>query len=539
VSRSLSLGKTGSDVGDVQRYLIKTGYLAEGNDTGYYGFATTAAVGRLQVSAGIVSGKQDSAYGIFGPKTLAEVACGKAKKQNPMNVVFVLTDDQAPFQSVDKMPYLSSRTDWITFDNAYENVSVCCPSRAAILSGQYDTHNSVQDNGGGEHGGVLFNESGTLPVWLDQAGYQSALVGKYLNHWPFGRELYMPPGWDSFIEMEPSKEAYFNYDLYENGVMKSYGGEPKDYQTNVLADKAVRFLETAKPPFFLYFTPHAPHKPFTPAPKYEHAYDATAIDVPPSTNEADVSDKPKYIRDLGTKAQETLDDNRRSQWEMLLSVDDAMKRMDQVLEARGIASSTVVIFMTDNGYAFGEHRWRAKRCPYDVCMKTPLYIRYPGQAPRRIDDLASNIDIASTIAEIAGVTPNVPQDGHSLLPLITGVGNAPTRDAVLEHWVGRTDEDPKAEEGGYLPAFWSVRTKQYRYTEYETGEKELYNYAVDPFELDNQANKPVYTAIQSDLAAKLATLKAQAETPISASALPARPNYVIADPNWTDAPDDE
>jgi arylsulfatase A-like enzyme len=447
-----------------------------------------------------------------------------------LNVILILTDDQS-FESISKMPYLSSRTDWITFDHAYENVALCCPSRSSILSGEYDTHTGVQNNGGDVNGENL-DESGTLPVWLHAAGYETAMIGKYLNGWPWGRALYTPPGWDDWQPLLKPYN-YFDFPLYNNGTQEHYGKDDSDYQTDVLSGKAVDFITNAKPPFFLYFAPHAPHAPFQPAPKYEDTYASAPPVHAPDFEEADVSDKPQYIQDrkLDSKTLDpaTQDADRMHQWEMLLSIDDAMKAFDAELAKRGIATTTVMIFMTDNGYAHGEHRWVAKRCPYDVCAQTPLLIRYPGQDPRHIQDLAMNIDIPATIAAIAGAEPNVPQDGYSLLPLITGSTTTSLRDGVLEHWIGDKS----------LPAFWSVRTEQYRYTEYGTGEKELYDYAKDPYELTNKVNDPAYASIQATLATQLAALKADALAPIPASDMPPPPNYVIQDKNYKDQPDDE
>ncbi|HVW71543.1 MAG TPA: sulfatase [Candidatus Paceibacterota bacterium] len=453
-----------------------------------------------------------------------------ASSSQKLNVILFLTDDET-FESIAKMPYLSSRTDWITFDHAYENVALCCPSRSSILTGEYDTHTGVQNNGGHDNGENL-NESATLPVWLHSAGYQTALIGKYLNDWPWGRGLYVPPGWDDWVTLlrtEGSDEyAYFNYDLDDNGSVEHFGSSTEDYETDVLTGKALDFLSTTTTPFFLEFTPHAPHAPFVPAPKYAHTYDSEPVVHHADFHEADVSDKPAYIRAIPQFPLSNSDDtDRRHQWDMMLSLDDSMKAFDQELATRGLASTTVMIFMTDNGYAHGEHRWETKRCPYDVCAETPLLIRYPGQSARHIQNLVTNLDIPATIAEIASTTPNIPQDGASLLPLITG-SSTPWRDGVLQHWIGSNN----------LPDFWSIRTSQYRYTEYGTGEKELYDYSVDPYELTNKAGTSGYVTIQANLAAELADLKADAQSTTTV-AMPPRPNYTIVNPNFHDEPSDE
>jgi arylsulfatase A-like enzyme len=422
------------------------------------------------------------------------------------NIVLILTDDET-LESVAKMPYLSSRTDWSTFDNAFENVSLCCPSRASILTGQYDTHTGVLDNTGA-HDGRKLNEANTLPVWLHRVGYRTALIGKYLNGYPWTRGNYIPPGWDDWHAfLTPPGVNYFGYKLNENGVVHSYDAATADYSTDVLASKAVNFVQSAPTPFFLYFAPHAPHPPFIPAPRHAGVYATAPVRHSPNFNEADVSDKPAFIRRLGLRDAARMDRDRRHQWEMMLAVDEGIKKIDAALAARGQLGNTVEIFLTDNGFAHGEHRWEAKRCEYDVCMHSPLMIRYPGQPARHIPDLAQNIDMAATIADIAGAIPGLAQDGISLVPLIKGTATS-RRTELLEHWGG----------GGTVglgtpPNFWAIRTRRYLYVELVTGEKELYDYTVDPFELGNKAGKSAYASVQRDLAMRLAALKMKAMSP--------------------------
>jgi len=415
------------------------------------------------------------------------------------NIVLILTDDQT-VESVSKMPYLSSRTDWIRFTNAFDNVSLCCPARASLLTGQYDTHTGVLNNSGA-HSGAALAEGTALPVWLQTAGYTSALVGKYLNGYPFGRALYTPPGWsewDTFV----GAADYYNYVLNRNGTTESRGRASTDYSTDVFTGIADNFLATAAPPFFLHYSPHTPHSPYTPSPSHLADLSTAAVAHDPSFNEADVSDKPPFIQALPLQSASAMDDQRRRSWAMNLSVDDAVKTFDATLAARGLLDNTVEIFMTDNGYAFGEHRWQHKRCEYDVCMRIPLMIRVPGHSGRDVAQLVTTPDIAPTIAALTGAVPQVPQDGVSLLPLIDGTATS-WRDAVLEHWGGG---GPVGQ--GNPPNFCAVRTDRYRYVRLKSGVTELYDETADPSELQNQAHNPAYSTVASDLAGRLDAYKA-------------------------------
>jgi arylsulfatase A-like enzyme len=211
-----------------------------------------------------------------------------------------------------------------------------------------------------------------------------------------------------------------------------------------------------------------------------------------------------------------MDSARRLQWEGAASIDDAIRRLDTVLRTIGEFDNTVLIFMTDNGYSFGEHRWLAKRCEFNECSRTPMLIRYPG-LPGRHDaaHLLSNVDIAATIAELAGTTipTTVRRDGTSFAPLILGE-TVPWRDSVLFHWSGG-DMEGRPGQPDSMPQFWAVlaRTSDggfWKYVELDTGERELYDQVRDPYELNNRAGEPALATLQQELRAELQALKAEA-----------------------------
>ena len=185
----------------------------------------------------------------------------------------------------------------ISFERGYVSNPLCCPSRASILTGQYSHSNGVYTNQNGQpHGGFrAFDDRSTVATWLDEAGYRTAMLGKYFNGY---EGPYVPPGWDPWFATYVNG-AFYDYLATDDGVVRTYGSDPADYGTTVLATEAVRFIEStpADTPLFLYFAPHAPHEPAMAAPGDRRAYTDLGAWRPPNYDEADVSDKPEYIRD--------------------------------------------------------------------------------------------------------------------------------------------------------------------------------------------------------------------------------------------------
>jgi N-acetylglucosamine-6-sulfatase len=453
----------------------------------------------------------------------AAALAGAAERDAPPdrrpNVIVVLTDDQT-FESLPHdpavMPYLQAQISdptagWRWFPNAFVNTPLCCPSRATILTGRYSHHTGVRNNGEGSR----LDESSTLATWLRASGYRTALVGKYLNEYPFGRVPYVPPGWDRFVGKENTSDAtvYRDYTVVDDGVSRSYGNAPEDYATDVLARDAVGFLRTTPPerPFFLLFAPSAPHRPWLPAPGDAGAYARLAIHDPASVGEADVSDKPAWVRHLppvSASERAQLRADRRREYETLLAVDDAMRSIDDELRARGELERTIVFYLTDNGFALGEHRWVTKSCPYDPCIRVPFFIRVPGSEGGTDGHLVSNVDLAPTIADIAGVEPGLRQDGLSLAPLL-GLDGSPGRDppairrrAILVEFAG----------GDGIPAWWGIRTRRFLWVDLRTGEHELYDLdgvlgPADPNELHNRADRAAYAGVRRRLERRLESLR--------------------------------
>jgi N-acetylglucosamine-6-sulfatase len=433
------------------------------------------------------------------------------------NIVYILTDDQT-MESVAKMPYVSSRTDWISFDKAYINNGLCCPSRATILSGQFDTHTGVGNNAQGKN----LNEAELLPVWMQRAGYQTGMFGKYLNVYPFGRGLYKPAGWNEWqVAYNAGAQwgiySQYNYKLNNNGKSETHLSTAADYMPTVLNNKMIPWIKAkaaAKQPFFLEFTPSATHGPWTASPARKGMNKTAAVTRTPNFNYV-AANQPAYLKSQPMWNAATEDGHRRMEWDAAASVDDVIKNLDDTLKSAGVYDNTIVIFMTDNGYAFGNHRWERKRCEFNECGQTPMLVRYPGLAARHdTSHLVSNVDMASTISELGGATPAIPQDGMSFAKLILGQEVPGWRDSLLLHWPGG-DMNGAAGKPDSMPQFWGVLSTTadggyWKYVEIDTGEKELYNEVTDPYEMTNLANNPAYAAVQADMLAKLSPLKAKA-----------------------------
>jgi N-acetylglucosamine-6-sulfatase len=416
------------------------------------------------------------------------------------NIVFILTDDQSYDMVDDVMPYLASRPggDWVDFSNAFVNVPFCCPSRASILTGQYAHHHGINGSNG-----VTLDDSSTMATWLDDAGYRTGIVGKYLNGYPFLWQKppdYIAPGWDYWAVF--NEVDHYDYSLNENGTGVSYGSAPEDYSTDVLHRKAIEFLDGTDPddPFLLYLGTHAPHLVNTPAPRHQGRYEDLEFTPPPNFNEADVSDKPAWIQGLEPRPERAVAQRKREAAETLLAVDEAIRGIVEELEARGQLDDTVIVFMTDNGFSFGSHRWGQKLCVYEECVRTPLLVRYPGAGANRVEDrLVSNVDIAPTFADLAGVAPENRVDGQSLVPLLRDEATSWRTSLLLEQ------NDPTEWDG--TPPFWAVRTAEWKYVELETGEKELYDLVRDPYEMENVVDAPDNASIVATLAAELGRLR--------------------------------
>jgi N-acetylglucosamine-6-sulfatase len=230
------------------------------------------------------------------------------------NIVFIVTDDQR-WDTVSAMPQVTESLvgHGVTFSNGFVVNSLCCPSRASILTGRYSHSTRVYDTTPPLGGFVSFDDRSTVATWLHRAGYRTALVGKYLNGYVGRRSRYVPPGWDRWFAMSFNLQrlGYYGYKLNIDGHLDA---QVRDvYSTDLLASAAVRFIRRAPSPFFLYFAPFAPHPPATPAVRHEDAFPNLEPWRPPSYNEADVSDKPGWLSSYPLPPEGASDDLRGDQ----------------------------------------------------------------------------------------------------------------------------------------------------------------------------------------------------------------------------------
>jgi arylsulfatase A-like enzyme len=287
---------------------------------------------------------------------------------------------------------------------------------------------------------------------------------------------------------------YYDYDLSVDGAVVPNGDAPGDYSTRVVGREAARFIRGTDGPLFVYFAPAAPHGPATPAPGQWGMYRWLDRWRPPGYDEADVSDKPGWVRahpPLDAAHRRRLDRARRRRLATLHPVDIAVRGIVRALRDTGRLHNTMIVFMSDNGFLLGEHRLHGKQAPYDESIRVPMVVRYDPliDAARTDDRLVANIDLAPTWAQIAGVSqPGA--DGRSFVPLLSAE-NRPWRTAFLvEHLRDRTAR---------MPTYCSVRSVRYDFTVYATGEEELYDLATDPYQLENRAGDPLMDLVRRDM----------------------------------------
>ena len=394
----------------------------------------------------------------------------------------------------------------VTFTDMHVTTSMCGPSRASILTGQYGHHTGVLENFGPHSFPAFTEESNDLGVWMHHAGYETALVGKYVNSYTDAYvDHRVPPGWDDWQVLDSvPMEAYYNYSVNDNGHLVHYGTKPSDYSTTVLTHKAVHFIHKARRPFFLYFAPVAPHLPAIPAPKDQGKLENIAPIHSPAFNQKNIGKEPWRFWHKGllnAAAQLYINHVRIRQEESLLALDRSVKSVVQALKARHELDHTVILYTSDNGFLWGEHRLGGKVWPYEESTHVPLIVRTPWtHTAVRNNQPVLNIDLAPTISALAGVKPGLPEDGRSFVPFLHGE-QVPWRHAFLEEYLGQD----LLHRGG-PPPYEAVQTRRNLYIEYKNGWRELYDLKRDPWELNNIAGDLATKPLQATLSLALQRL---------------------------------
>jgi N-acetylglucosamine-6-sulfatase len=472
--------------------------------------ALSAAGMLAALAAGLV------AHGAGGPTT----AEAKKKKKPSPNVVVVLTDDMDSSQ-MRIMDEVKSEIGehGVTFANSFVNWAVCCPSRATLLTGQYAQNHDVRGNSANQGGGFAnFNNNNTLALWLQDAGYHTTHIGKFLNGYGGAGSgaSFVPPGWSEwYAGTDGTTQQVFNYTLNENGNLIEYGDDVDEFKQDVLTDRAVDVIDRRAPlkrPFFIqlsYTASHGggpnpnPNPPETecqgtakPAPRHANAFQSEPLPQPPNFNEADVSDKPEGIQNNPPLSAGDIADitrNYRCRLGSLLSVDEGVGEVMDALRARGELRNTLVIFTSDNGFFHGEHRVKTgKTRLYEPSIRVPYLMRGPGvpSKGRTVRDLIINADTATTIVDAADAKARLPMDGRSLFRAARRPGKVSGRTMMLD-------------TAGYK----AVRTQKFIYAEHSTGEIEMYDLEADPYELQSVHADPSYTKERSRLARLLDEFK--------------------------------
>jgi N-acetylglucosamine-6-sulfatase len=428
------------------------------------------------------------------------------------NVLVIMTDDQT-VESVRVMANVRAllAAQGTTFANNFASFPLCCPSRSTLLTGQYAHNHTVMGNAAPAGGYEKLDHTNTLPVWLQRVGYRTVHIGKYLNGYGRRSATEIPPGWTEWYgSVDPSTYQFYNYTLNENGRTVRYGADPASYQADVYTRKAVDAVRRLAPggPFFLnvaYLAPHSggPREPDdpanlatpVPAPRHRNRFAAEPLPVTPAFNEADVSDKPRGIRNrtvIGPRRVGAITEEYRQRLESLLAVDEGIAEVVAALRAAGELDDTLIVFTSDNGFFHGEHRVQTgKVLHYEPSTRVPLILRGPG-IPRGAvrTQLVANIDLAPTIVSAAGATPRRATDGRPLQPFARDARLFSARDILLE-----------------TPGYKALRSPRYVYVEHSTNEQELYDLTADPNELASLHASAAHAPLKAELAARLAKLR--------------------------------
>ncbi len=420
------------------------------------------------------------------------------------NILFVLTDDQ-DVDSVAEMPTLDSRLveKGTTFDRAFATTALCCPSRTSILRGQYAHNHHVWGNLAPEGGFRRFQqedlEGSTVATWLDEAGYHTGYMGKYLNEYGTFNDPnpHVPPGWDRWIGFEGGPG-----DAERNGALKvndqgDISRVARIQDTDYLTQKAEDYIRNREPgkPWFLMISTNAPHAPAAASERNDGTYAGRKMPKTPGFNEANMSDKAEFWRrnpllenecEKGYRSERELqclpeaDEVWRDRMESLQDVDDMMGRLLSTLSDKGFAENTYVVFTSDNGFATYRNRIFSKAAPYEYSHGVPLIVRGPGVAEGAVDHrLVANIDLAPTFAQLAEAPRPSFVDGRSLVPILADP-DAPWRTRLL------------FEQNVRENVYEAIRTASDQvYIEYpRTEESEYYDLKKDPDQLDGQAESP-------------------------------------------------
>lgn len=388
------------------------------------------------------------------------------------NVLIFVTDDQRERDQLAVMPQTLRifGEEGTRFTHAFASTPQCCPSRASIFTGRYAHNTGVLRNQDGDK----MNQMVTLQRYLQQrAGYKTALVGRYLNAWDTAEN---PPFFDRWALF---RAGYYDNEFNVNGELTNVPG----YATEFIGEQSLEFLEEFDEeddaqPWLMYVTVSAPHFPFFAAEEYSET-EVPAFETNPALEEDNLGDKAGFVAKAGYTADEGAAVYQK-QMRTLLSADDVVGELFDKLAELGEDQDTLSFFLSDNGMMLGEHGLYAKRLPYTESIHVPFFMRWPGRVDAGATDerLVGNIDIAPTVLDVAGVSPEVSieQDGRSLF------GPRERTRFLTEQW---------GSWSARRPTWASIRTHDYQYIQYyfkdgvELRFREYYDLDKDPWQTSN------------------------------------------------------
>jgi N-acetylglucosamine-6-sulfatase len=477
------------------------------------------------------------AWGCKKKNASNDLALKRIENVTPRNVIFILTDDHRyDFMGfTGKVPWLKTPNmdrlakEGIYFRNAFVTTALCSPSRASILTGLFSHTHTVVDNVAPDPPDLIF-----FTQYLQQAGYQTSFFGK----WHMGEDTDEPrrgfDHWESF----KGQGDYYNPTLNVNGKQVAF--KDSTYITDVLTTHAVDWLKKREKdkPFFLYLSHKAVHANFSPAKRHRGIYKKEAISLPASFRTSDTQITGKRSTDLSIdkeqskkaplKGEDYYGKGRTPDWqkmqreswhgvdymyhgemdfadfyrrycETLLGVDESIGGVLSYLDKEGLAESTLVIYMGDNGFSFGEHGLIDKRHFYEESAKVPFLIRCPElfEGNRTLEPMIQNIDVAPTILEVAGIQKPDQMHGHSILPLLKG-GEVQWRDKIFYEYYWEYDFP-------HTPTMHGVRTSRYKLIRYQGiwDTNEFYDLQEDPDEMNNLIASPKHQVMIEQLTGEI------------------------------------
>ena len=420
-----------------------------------------------------------------------EALTSAPKKAKPRNVVYILSDDHRyDFMGfMNKVKFLKTPNmdrmarEGAHIENAFVTTSLCSPSRASILTGQFSHRHGVVDNNSRVPEGTTY-----FPQYLQEHGYETAFMGK----WHMGQASDEPrPGFDKWI-------SFRGQGKYFDGMWNIDGKQvqTKGHVTDLLTDHAIEWMKQDRDkPFFLYLSHKAVHAMFEPAKRHLNKYEKEPLEYPASMadTEENYKDKPQWVReqrnswhgvDYMYHGQMDFDEFYRRYCETLLGVDESIGRVLDCLEEMGIGDSTLVMYMGDNGFCFGEHGLIDKRHMYKESLRVPFLAYCPDliKPGTKVKQMVQNIDVAPTIMERTGLEKPDNMDGMSFIPLLKGK-EVKWRDAIFYEYYWERNFP-------HTPTVHGVRTDRYKYIHYHGlwDLDELYDLQEDPDEMKNLIN---------------------------------------------------